>query len=431
MLTSSNLKLHRKLKACYALAILCILLSVLLSVRASGVGHPAKVLELSDRFLEVRKQGIWLVKFYAPWCGHCKRLEPIYNHVAQALHDTAVRVAKVDCTRFPSVASEFSVRGFPTIIFMQGDKLEIYRGERVTDDIVNFAKKMSEPHIIHSTDDPLTLHGHLFAYEGPIVEPLWSEFETIAKENQHSDTRFYFIEKEEHQDIVSPKVLKKNSNGVILELSEGDELRNFVSANRFDHFVRLTRSNFDQLFLTKKLVAVGVIEEDKVGRSPNHHLEFRDFMGTVAADTDMRTFQVCWTSAVDLLGKFLTMQLQTPALLVINSTNHEHFLLNGNDVSWSPDTIFSHLDLVSKGGVRAYGGNSIIIRLYRKYYELTSNLVDMWAGNPILTTVLFGLPLGFLSLILYSYFCPDLIDDVSEETQDNEGEDLDNHEKCE
>jgi thiol-disulfide isomerase/thioredoxin len=56
------------------------------------------------------------LKFYAPWCGHCKKLEPIYAHVAQALHDTPIRVGRVDCTRFPSVGTEFKVNGFPTII---------------------------------------------------------------------------------------------------------------------------------------------------------------------------------------------------------------------------------------------------------------------------------------------------------------------------
>lgn len=34
----------------------------------------------------------------------------------------------------------------------------------------------------------------------------------------------------------------------------------------------------------------------------------------------------------------------------------------------------------------------------------------MWMGNPILTIVLFGLPAGFLSLICYGIFCPDILD---------------------
>lgn len=73
-------------------------------------------MELSDKFLNIRKEGgHWLVMFYAPWCGHCKRLEPVWGHVAQSLHKTHIRVARVDCTRFSSVAKEFSVGGFPTI----------------------------------------------------------------------------------------------------------------------------------------------------------------------------------------------------------------------------------------------------------------------------------------------------------------------------
>nr|CAD7419802.1 unnamed protein product [Timema poppensis] len=55
-------------------------------------------------------------QFYAPWCGHCKRLEPVWAHVAQNLHNTNIRVGRVDCTRFTSLATEFSVSGFPTIM---------------------------------------------------------------------------------------------------------------------------------------------------------------------------------------------------------------------------------------------------------------------------------------------------------------------------
>ena len=56
-----------------------------------------------------------IFQFYAPWCGHCKKLEPIFHQVAVSLRNSDVRVGKLDCTRYSHVASEFGVRGFPTI----------------------------------------------------------------------------------------------------------------------------------------------------------------------------------------------------------------------------------------------------------------------------------------------------------------------------
>lgn len=66
---------------------------------------------------------------------------------------------------------------------------------------------------------------------------------------------------------------------------------------------------------------------------------------------------------------------------------------------------------------QVYGGNSFLIRLYRVFFESRRYLYDMWRGNPVLTSVLFGLPLGFLSLIVYSIFCADILDANEEDEE--------------
>ena len=58
--------------------------------------------------------GVWIVEFYAPWCGHCKNLAPEYKKAAKALSGI-VGVAAVDCDVHKSLCGQYGVRGFPTI----------------------------------------------------------------------------------------------------------------------------------------------------------------------------------------------------------------------------------------------------------------------------------------------------------------------------
>lgn len=43
-------------------------------------------------------------KFYAPWCGHCKKLEPIWNEVGLEMKSigSPVKVGKMDATSYSS-----------------------------------------------------------------------------------------------------------------------------------------------------------------------------------------------------------------------------------------------------------------------------------------------------------------------------------------
>ena len=43
--------------------------------------------------------GKWFIKFWAPWCPHCRHLSPTWNELADTLYQNSdVRIAKVDCT---------------------------------------------------------------------------------------------------------------------------------------------------------------------------------------------------------------------------------------------------------------------------------------------------------------------------------------------
>merc|ERR1739847_39282 len=63
---------------------------------------------------------ITMAEFYAPWCGHCKRLTPEYTKLAEMVANDPmmsnfVQVVKADCDKHRSIGETFSVTGFPTL----------------------------------------------------------------------------------------------------------------------------------------------------------------------------------------------------------------------------------------------------------------------------------------------------------------------------
>jgi len=82
-----------------------------------------------------------LVEFYAPWCGHCKQLAPVYEKVGTAFKDEPnCVVAKVDADNERSIAEKNSVSGFPTIKFFSKENKEgeEYSGGRDEQDFIDF-----------------------------------------------------------------------------------------------------------------------------------------------------------------------------------------------------------------------------------------------------------------------------------------------------
>lgn len=104
--------------------------------------------------------GDWLVKFYAPWCGHCKKLEPIYEEVASALAGE-VNVAKVDVTGSRELGTRFEIKGFPTLKLFSKGKVYTYKGKRTVQDIVDFVKGGYAIHSPEEVQAPLGFFGEI------------------------------------------------------------------------------------------------------------------------------------------------------------------------------------------------------------------------------------------------------------------------------
>jgi len=74
-----------------------------------------------------------LVEFYAPWCGHCKKLTPVYDELATKMENEDVSIVKMDATA-NDVPSDYQVQGFPTLFWKaaSGKYLNTRVDERLT-----------------------------------------------------------------------------------------------------------------------------------------------------------------------------------------------------------------------------------------------------------------------------------------------------------
>jgi protein disulfide-isomerase A6 len=92
------------------------------------------VVQLTAKDFNKVKTGIWLVEFYAPWCGHCQRLTPEYEKAAKGLKGIA-NIAAIDAS---NEKIDVQIQGYPTIKLYVDGKATDYSGERTASGIVNF-----------------------------------------------------------------------------------------------------------------------------------------------------------------------------------------------------------------------------------------------------------------------------------------------------
>jgi len=115
----------------------------------SGGSGGNDVVELTDANFEKEvlnaKEPV-LVEFFAPWCGHCQRLEPEWKKAASELKGK-VKVAALDATQHAATAQRFQVQGYPTIKFFRAgakdySSAEDFQGGRTASDIIAFALEL-------------------------------------------------------------------------------------------------------------------------------------------------------------------------------------------------------------------------------------------------------------------------------------------------
>ncbi|KAH8105423.1 thioredoxin-domain-containing protein [Cristinia sonorae] len=117
-----------------------------------------EVIALNGRtFPEVVSGGHIFVKFFAPWCGHCKKLAPVWKELARDMRGK-LTVAEVNCDDNASICKDEGVTGYPMLQYYpngRDTKME-YTGGRKLDQLVAFAERLSGPPALMLNDGDLS-----------------------------------------------------------------------------------------------------------------------------------------------------------------------------------------------------------------------------------------------------------------------------------
>ncbi|KAL7521552.1 hypothetical protein ACHAWX_006230 [Stephanocyclus meneghinianus] len=115
---------------------------LLLSVSGTVINLTDETFEHQTQASTGQTTGKWFVKFYAPWCGHCKSLAPIWEQLDQRLQQDepphGILLAKVDATKNPQLSNRFQIQSYPTLKYFADRRMYPYKGLRTVDALYDF-----------------------------------------------------------------------------------------------------------------------------------------------------------------------------------------------------------------------------------------------------------------------------------------------------
>ncbi|XP_068693616.1 protein disulfide-isomerase TMX3-like isoform X2 [Montipora foliosa] len=374
---------------------------------------------LDERFADLKKREAGLVEFYAPWCGYCKKLEPVWMEVGRHLHGSTIRVAKLDATRFSGVSRDFGVRGFPTIKFVKGKRVITYEGDRTVQDIIQFAEKANRAAVteLQTVEQVQRVRKEKSVCFFLVTNGDNSELTTKLKdiyrqvaENRVIQSYFYHIDDQEvlQEDIQvkSPTILVSKDGSFFTY--EGDvseqNVSDWVNSERFEAFSHISRSNFHEITETGKLLMLAILAEQKSKKKINERVsKVVKSVALIQREKFHRFFLFGWMLGDTIASNIMMSSLAAPFLMVYNSTDHVYYLKQYSELKeeFTEDNLTSFLNDILDGHEQGYGGDSYFQRLYRGIWDLFGTIYDIWTTQPIAALLMFGFPLLIFSFVIY------------------------------
>ncbi|KAG0272411.1 hypothetical protein BGZ95_011851 [Linnemannia exigua] len=371
-------------------------------VRVNALG---KVVSLTPETYKSRTPfGPWLVEYYAPWCGHCQALAPVWDELAEHLKDK-VNVAKVDCTVNQEICYRQRIRGYPTIKLHQfGETIE-YEGFRSGPAFAEFALEAIVPSV-----KPITLEDLNNVKGAKDVTFIYTnDDKTSAEVNALIDRQSQIFYRQidlygsndptiaKSLGVSSPSltVLKDNRQYTYQgSLTDAEAVRAWIKKVKEPLVLSLDGSNIGTFLQTKGWIALGLFDPSQADATAEARKELIEaahaYYGAKAESHDVLgaplNFAILdaqqWLSYVR--GAFGLEKDALPAVFVVNGVQEQYYAhgFDGRRVTITKDALLAHIADIEAGLLTPKSQVGLVQKGFREFQKRTRFIHIFYQKHP-------------------------------------------------
>ncbi|KAI8645535.1 thioredoxin-like protein [Parasitella parasitica] len=340
----------------------------------------------------------WFVKFYAPWCTHCKHLAPIWESLAKKLQGK-VNVAEVNCEDNKALCQEYKIAGLPTLNYFVHEATLKYTGERKLEKLLDYAIEMSGSPV-HNIDTDSELDSLLKASDVNFVYvrdakkdehqlPLLEKFALAFIEHipfftttDHKTALRYNLKESD----LPAAIIVKDGNFHVFHDADIQNIVPWIHKERYPLVTRILPHNSNRILKGKQVVVLGITKPD----DSDSELKLREMAKIYRDEHSGKDITFALLDG-ELWGNYVNRAFgihshKLPTIIVLDPKKEMYYDSHGNKAKFAfdkPEEILKSIKNLDKlAGVSTAASKAM--NALDKFFISFSNHWILW------TTVLFG-----------------------------------------